>query len=443
MKLTVLFSGMMLAALLAGSAQAQASATPKAALDKAAKKQTVEAITVLLDSNYVFPETARKMNQLVKKNLSSGKYSKITDPEELAVRLTEDLRSVSHDLHLNVRYEPGQIAAMRADTQKNQVPPELTKMWQRINYGFVKAEYLPGNVGYLELKAFTDPKLPEAGQAAVSAMNFLANSKAVIFDLRKNGGGHPEMIQLLSSFLLTEPTHLNDIYERPGNTTQQYWSLPYIPGTRRPEVPVYILTSSYTFSGAEEFSNNLKELKRATIVGEKTGGGAHPVDFKIVNDLFTISLPFGRAINPVSKSNWEGTGVIPHVQVPADSAFNAAYLMALDTLLKSPADQQDKQDLKNTRLLKQAEFSNYIVSDEKLRSYAGNYGARTIAYEQGQLFLLRPQRPKVKLLPVSDASFMVDVIGGKVDFIISPEGKITGMDHTRPNGEVLRSGKNQ
>ncbi|MBI5806347.1 hypothetical protein HZA73_09905 [candidate division TA06 bacterium] len=436
MKLTVFLSEVMLMALLAGSAQAQ---TPsKVALDKILKKQTIEAITVLLDSNYVFPETAKKMNQLVLKNLRSGKYNKITDPEELAGRMTEDLRSVSHDLHLNVRYEPGQIAAIRADTLKNQVPPELIKSWQRINYGFVKAEYLPGNVGYLELRAFTDPKMPEAGQAAISAMNYLANAQAIIFDLRKNGGGHPEMIQLLSSFLFTEPTHLNDIYERPGNTTQQYWTLPYIPGSRRPNVPVYILTSNYTFSGAEEFTNNLKELKRATILGENTGGGAHPVDFKIVNDLFIISLPFGRAINPISKSNWEGTGVIPHVKVPADSAFNAAYLMALDTLIKSAADQQDKQDLKNVRLFKQAEFSNYKVPEEKLRSYAGNYGARTIIYEQGQLFLLRPQRPRNKLLPVSDVSFMIDVIGGKIDFILSPEGKILGMDYIRPSGDTSR-----
>jgi len=441
MKTKVLLTGIMLAALLAGAAQAQTPA--KVALDKTLRKQTIEAITVLLDSNYVFPETAKKMNQLVLKNLGSGKYIKITDPEELAGRLTDDLRSVSHDLHLNVRYEPGQIAAMRADTLKNQVPPELIKSWQKINYGFVKVEYLPGNVGYLELRAFTDPKIPEAGQAAISAMNYLANSQAIIFDLRKNGGGYPEMIQLLSSYLFAEPTHLNDIYERPGNTTQQYWSLPYIPGSRRPDVPVYILTSNYTFSGAEEFSNNLKELKRATIVGENTGGGAHPVDFKIVNDLFTLSLPFGRAINPVSKSNWEGTGVIPNVKVPADSAFNTAYLMALDTLLKSAADQQDKQDLKNIRLLKQAEFSNYKVPDEKLRSYAGTYGARNIIYQQGQLYLTRNGRPGYKLFPFSDASFIAEITGARIDFINNPEGRVTALDFTRPSGEVTRSEKNR
>jgi hypothetical protein len=441
MKLTLFLSEVMLMALLAGSAQAQTPA--KLALGKAIKKQTIEAITVLLDSNYVFPETAKKMDQLVLKNLRSGKYNKITDPEDLAGRLTEDLRSVSHDLHLNVRYEPGQIAAMRADTQNNQVPPEWMKSMQRINYGFVKAEYLPGNVGYLELRAFTDPKLPEAGQAAISAMNYLANAQAVIFDLRKNGGGHPEMIQLLSSYLFAEPTHLNDIYERPGNTTQQYWSLPYIPGSRRPDVPVYILTSNYTFSAAEEFSNNLKELKRATIVGENTGGGAHPVDFKIVNDLFTLSLPFGRSISPVSKSNWEGTGVIPHVKVPADSAFNTAYLMALDTLITKASDPLDRQGLKNTRLLKIAEFGNYRVPEEKLKDYAGNYGTRIIIYQPGQLYLARNGRPGYKLFPVSDASFIADVTGARIDFILSPEGRVTALDFTRPNGESMRSGKNR
>jgi hypothetical protein len=441
MKLTLFLSEVMLMALLAGSAQAQTPA--KLALGKAIKKQTIEAITVLLDSNYVFPETAKKMDQLVLKNLRSGKYNKITDPEDLAGRLTEDLRSVSHDLHLNVRYEPGQIAAMRADTKNNQVPPEWMKSMQRINYGFVKAEYLPGNVGYLELRAFTDPKLPEAGQAAISAMNYLANAQAVIFDLRKNGGGHPEMIQLLSSYLFAEPTHLNDIYERPGNTTQQYWSLPYIPGSRRPDVPVYILTSNYTFSAAEEFSNNLKELKRATIVGENTGGGAHPVDFKIVNDLFTLSLPFGRSISPVSKSNWEGTGVIPHVKVPADSAFNTAYLMALDTLITKAGDPLDRQSLKSTRLLKIAEFGNYRVPEEKLKDYAGNYGTRIIIYQPGQLYLARNGRPGYKLFPVSDASFIADIAGVRIDFILSPEGRVMALDFTRPNGETIRNDKDR
>lgn len=406
-------------------------------LDAKLKRQTVDSISVLLDSCYVFPQTAQKMIKLIKRNLRSGKYEKICDPEIFANTLTEDLLSVSHDLHLKVQYEPEQIVIMRQDTLKETVPPEMIKSWRKINYGFVKTEYLPGNIGYLDLRVFTDPKMPEAGQAAVSAMNYLANAQAIIFDLRKNGGGYGEMVQFISSYLFAEMTHLNDIYERPGNTTQQYWTIPYVPGSKRPDIPVYILTSNYTFSGAEEFSNNLKELKRATIVGEKTGGGAHPVDFRIVNNLFTLKLPYGRAVNPVSKSNWEGTGVIPHVKVPADSAFNVAYLMALDTLTKTASDEQDIQTLKNIRLLKQAEFNNYKVPEEILKKYNGTYGARTIIYEDGNIYLLRLKRPRLKLLPLNDSEFMIDVAGGKIRFISESNGIVTGMEYLLPSGETL------
>jgi len=410
---------------------------PKTTFDHNLKKQTVDSLSAKLDSAYVFPEKAAQMVKLIKGNLLSGKYKNISDPDDFAQRLTEDLQSISHDLHLNVRYDPEQAILIKKDTLKDKLPVDLLKRWQSTNYGFVKIEYLPGNIGYLDLRVFADPKIPEAGSAAVSAMNYLSNSRAIIFDLRKNGGGYAEMIQLITSYLFTEPTHLNDIYERPGNTTQQFWTLPHIPGPRCPQIPVYILTSSYTFSGAEEFSNNLKELKRATIVGEVTGGGAHPVSFMAVNDLFTVSLPFGRAINPISKSNWEGTGVVPHIRISADSAFNIAYLMALDTLINSTSGDQDVRDLKNTRLLKQAEFSNYRVPENILKCYAGIYGTRTVFYDEGNIYLLRPKRPRLKLLPLTDSEFIIDVIGGKIKFISGSDGITTGMEYFLPSGETL------
>jgi hypothetical protein len=438
-----IFRIIILSLLLALAASLFGQAVPAAVLDKKLKKQTVDSLSRMLDSIYVFPKTAAKMSAQVKKNLKAGKYDKIDNPEDLAAKLTEDLQAISHDLHLRVRYEPEQIASMRKDTAKSEVPPEMLKSWKKINYGFVKTEYLPGNVGYLDLRVFTDPKIPEAGLAAVSAMNSLANCEAIIFDLRKNGGGYAEMIQLLTSYLFADVTHLNDFFERQGNMTQQSWTLPYIPGPRRPKVPVYVLTSNYTFSGAEEFSNNLKELKRATIVGEVTGGGAHPVNFKILNDLFSLSLPFGRAVNPISKSNWEGTGVAPHIKVPADSAFNRAYLMALDTLIKSSVDGPEKKSLESIRQLKQAEFNNYQVPEKILKSYAGVYGTRTVAYQNGQLYLSRAGRPGFKLVPFSNTGFVVDVAGGQVVFNIDQAGKVTGMEFTRSDGEVIKSEKDQ
>jgi C-terminal processing protease CtpA/Prc len=174
---------------------------------------------------------------------------------------------------------------------------------------------------------FADPQL--CGATAAAAMNFLAGTRAIIFDLRANGGGDPAMVALLSSYLFAEPTHLNDLWERKTGTTQQFWTLPYVPGRRMDGKPVYVLTSHRTFSGAEEFAYNLKNLKRATIVGEVTGGGAHPVSPHRIDDHFVIGVPFARAVNPISKTNWEGTGVEPDVKVAAADALDTAVKLAM------------------------------------------------------------------------------------------------------------------
>lgn len=412
-------------------------AVPKSSLDNKIKKQTVDSISSLLDSNYVFPQIAKKMVRLIQNNLRSGKYNKISDPEEFANRLTQDMRSISHDLHLAVRFGPQRIAQMRCDTMYGESLPEVIRAHQRDNYGFYKVERLPGNVGYLDLRMFDNPQIPGAGAAAVAAMNFLANAQAVIFDLRKNGGGSPEMIQLLSTYLFEGEAHLNDLYNRPTDFTQQYWILPWVPGPRLAKAPVYILTSDYTFSGAEEFSNNLRELKRATIVGQATGGGAHPVDFKVLNDLFILKVSIGRAINPVSKKNWEGIGVQPHIKVPADSALDVAYLMALDTLYSSATDPGEKKELLNILTNKRAEMAAFNVPDKLLREYVGTYGIRNISYDHGWLYFQREQGPKWKLLPVSEKNFVIDDVGGQVLFAIDDEGKVIGFDLVRSPSDTV------
>jgi C-terminal processing protease CtpA/Prc len=159
-------------------------------------------------------------------------------------------------------------------------------------------------------------------------MNFLSHVDAIIFDLRDNGGGDPKMIALISTYLFDKPTHLNDLYNRKEDETTQYWTLPYVPGNRLPDTPAFVLTSKMTFSGAEEFSYNLKNLKRATIIGETTGGGAHPVSGHRIDDHFMIGVPSARAINPVSKTNWEGTGVTPDVPANGSEALDVAEKLA-------------------------------------------------------------------------------------------------------------------
>jgi C-terminal processing protease CtpA/Prc len=167
-------------------------------------------------------------------------------------------------------------------------------------------------------------------------MSFLANASALIIDLCKCTGGYPGMVALISSYLFgEEPIHLNSIYWRDDDVTQQYWTLPYIPGKRFGDKPVYVLISRDTFSGGEELAYNLQARQRATLVGEKTDGGAHPGAAYRLHPHFEVFIPVGRAINPVTNKNWESSGVVPDIPVSQEQALKVAYRMALTSIIES------------------------------------------------------------------------------------------------------------
>jgi hypothetical protein len=302
-------------------------------------QQIVETIQKCLNEEYVFPETAKTIEADLRRRLENHEYDKITSARKMADLLTDQLQAISKDKHLRVfySYEPlpqhRPVKDSAPDPNRKEMVERMRKRGRATNYGFEKVERLEGNVGYLDLRMFQPAEL--AGETAAAAMNFVANTDALIIDLRKNGGGAPSMVALVSSYLFgPEPVHLNDLYFRPEDSTHQWWTLPLVPGQRYEGKPVYVLTSKRTFSAAEEFTYNLKSLKRATIVGETTGGGAHPGGMKPINDHFGIFVPSGRAINPITKTNWEGTGVAPDMPVPADLALKTAHLAALKAISK-------------------------------------------------------------------------------------------------------------
>ena len=304
-------------------------------MDRAGRAQVIDGAAAALNESYVFPEAAKKMEEAVREHQKKGEYDSITDGDDFAKRLTDDFQAVSHDKHLHVIFSP---AVLPPDMGREGPPDPKQEEKERkemegMNCGFDKAEVMEGNVGYLKFDFFADPKI--CGPTAVAAMNFLANVDAIIFDLRENHGGDPKMVAFVSSYLFAERTHLNDLWTRQGDVTEQYWTDPFVPGKRLDGKPVFVLTSKQTFSGAEEFTNNLKVQKRATIVGETTGGGAHPVRGHRINEHFGIGVPFARAINPVTHANWEGTGVEPDVKV--------ASALALDTAKKLAAEKVGKK----------------------------------------------------------------------------------------------------
>ena len=292
-------------------------------IDAATRNRVIDAAMAKLRERYVFAEKAEAMAAAIDQRRRAGEYDTVTDGAAFAKLLTEHLREVSHDRHLRSSFSP---VAMPAPPENREPTPESRKRYReqmrRVNCGFQKVELLPGNVGYLRFNMFAQPEV--CGPTATAALNFLANVDALVIDMRRNGGGSPAMVAYVSTYLFDKPTHLNDLYNRADDSTKQWWTLPYVPGDRMADQPVYILTSSRTFSAAEEFTYNLKSLGRATIVGETTGGGAHPVRGERLDERFTLGVPFARAINPITKTNWEGTGVEPDVKVPAAEALDKA-----------------------------------------------------------------------------------------------------------------------
>ena len=405
-------------------------------LDRGRRAAIVDSITAALDTVYVFPEVATEMVTSVRAKLESGEYDDFTDVMAFTDRLTEDLRAVSHDLHLGVRVEAPPTAAEEEDPA---IAWERQQRFNRFrNHNFQEAVRLPGNVGYLKFDGFGGSQ--EAMETAVAAMNFLSNSDALIFDMTENGGGSPSMVQLITSYLVDRPTHLNSFYRRVTDDMKQFWTLPTVQGPRMPDIPVYVLTSRRTFSAAEEFTYNLKNLERATIVGETTGGGAHPVEghfFAFPEYHVTMSLPFGRAINPITGTNWEGTGIEPHLACSKAEAKDTAYLHALGVLEAGADDTMQKNALAWTREGLDASLNPVGVGRDELESMVGSYGPRQIRLEQGMLVYQREGRDPFPMIPMGGDRFMFEDLGYfRIQFERDGDGNVVRLIGQYDNGRT-------
>jgi len=304
-------------------------------LDEATRQKAIDAISERLTEYYVYSDVAAKMVEAVRDHQKHGDYNSITDGNEFADALQRELRAVSHDKHLFVGYDPYLLPPGPGPSSEPHPPSPADEarfrtMLEHDNCTFSKVEILSHNIGYIKFGAFPNPNI--CGPTVVAAMNFVAHTDALIFDLRENHGGDPSMVDFMVSYLFREPTHINDLTNRHDNETHQFWTLPWTPGPRFVDQPVYVLTSHETFSGGEEFTFDLQTQKRATIVGETTGGGAHPVRGMPAGDHFTIGVPFGRPINPVTKGDWEGKGIEPDVKVSAADALTTAEKLAAEKL---------------------------------------------------------------------------------------------------------------
>lgn len=352
-KLAILTSALLsaLALVPAGAQMRPDPKQPDMAITAVQRQQVIDAMIKEMHSSYVFPEQAKKVEAVIRQHQKKGAYDTITSAEKLSSTLTEHVFAQTKDKHLRMFYSERPLPVEPKDKK-----PTAEQLAQRLagmksqNFGVEKVERLPFNIGYLDLRGFAPAK--EAAETLSAAMTLVANTDALIIDLRKNGGGDPDTVTLLASYLLDERTHMTDIYYREGDRTEQMWSSEVVPGARfGQKKDVYVLTSKHTFSAAEDFSYALKGLKRITVVGETTGGGAHPGDVKRLDEHFAMFVPNGRSIGPLTKSNWEGVGVTPDVSVTAEDALKTAQIAILKKLSATEKN-PGKLDRINARIAK-------------------------------------------------------------------------------------------
>ncbi|MYS22374.1 peptidase S41 [Streptomyces sp. SID4948] len=293
----------------------------------------VEKTAALLLDHYVFPDVAGELAGLLRRRLADGAYA-TASAEELAALVTADLQSSNGDRHLRLLHHAQPVPAGQGEATL----AALRRDFDASLGGVPRLELMSGEVALLELGPVLFP-VGWAAEPLSAALGLVSRARALILDLRGTRGGDPDTVAFVCSHLLDERTHLNTMHWRENDRQEQSWTQPYVPGPRFGGTkPLYVLTGRRTFSGGEELSYDLQQLGRAQVVGERTGGGAHPREGWTVHPHLEATIPVGRAVNPVSGTNWEGTGVRPDVPCEAADALDRAHALALARLAEPGQD---------------------------------------------------------------------------------------------------------
>jgi len=401
------------------------------AMDDSAKAEVIDSVLNAFMTHYVYPDTAKEFNKVIRDKFKKGEYDEIGDLRELASQLTRDLMGVSGDQHIRVSVmSPDDFNPAIGDT----ITEDKIAKKARQNFDFKKVEWLPGNVGYIRFDLFDDPVY--AGPTAVAAMNFLANCDAIIMDLRNNHGGEEKMVRLLASYFFKEPMQINSLYFTETDSLEQSWTYAYVPGKKMINADLYILTSQNTASGAEAFTYGLKNSGRARVVGESTGGAAHWCEYYDFPSLqVRAKLPIARPINPVTKTSWEKVGVRPDIETPAIDALKIAHIEALKSLIEKSSDEDIERDLKWHLTEAEAQMNPVILTENKMAKYTGTYGRFAILVKEGQLYWRFPNGSDFRMIPLTPDLFAAeDIEDGRIKIVRNKDGNVGGCYPVFKNG---------
>lgn len=425
-------------------------------IDSQLRQRLVDNIIRELQAKYVAPEKVKEITSYLRTKLQSGAYDNTKAAPELALALTNDLRTSAKDLHLLVAYNPALERALKSaptlpSAELPELPPtpeQLAKQRQS-NYDFRKLEILSGNVGYLELRSFVD--LNQSKDTAVAAMNFLANTDAVIIDLRHNPGGFINLeIFLASYFYGIDTVELLSRYHREGDVTIREWTLRDVPGKRLQYSDLYILTSRESGSAAEGFSFILQQRQRAKIIGEQTSGAGYGNKEFPIGDGFVFYISTFRQFDPRTGRGWQEVGVKPDIAVPSERALSVAHFEAVKNLAEKTSDAQRKQQLSWLAPLLQLDANGpKEIPVSVVESFVGKYdgGKITVILEQGQLYFLGASGVKRKLYALADDTFLIEDQSvspdnqARVRFVKNAEGKVTELQLMVADGRTFPRAK--
>jgi len=432
------------------SAQSQNSSDKK--LSSRELKLLIDSLSRALNRWYVFHDKALLMSNTIKTNFKNGNYSNINDRSDLSKKLTDDIQKAHKDKHLRIRFDPEEALSLVTNMPDSIVKKEnelILKEDKRKNYGFIKTEILPENIGYIRWDEFNGAE--EALPTINSAFQFVANAKALIIDMRYNGGGWRHAVIAMQNYFFDKRVSLNHAITFNNDTAKAY-SDPSKTNFKL-AMPVYILTSKWTFSGAEDFTYGLKHAGRAIVIGETTGGGAHMTDYFSIGQGFIANIPFSRGYNETTKTDWEGSGVLPDIAIEESEALTRAQSIIYKDMMEKATNSEEKNlywwffySVENkAALAKQLINDSVKYTKEQLQKLCGDYLRQkptpavntSIILKGNYLYIhfISPPEPDIRLTPVGNNRFVYnDGVGRALDFIVDKDGNAKGYTSIRPIG---------
>jgi hypothetical protein len=433
MRLLMLFAFLSIS-LMAPAANARAA---DKSLSHEQADAVVRSLSATLSKYYVFHDKANDIAAFLRTKVERGGYDTLSSNDDLARALTDDLIKASGDLHFAVGFDPDWVADYRRKDLPGSEAAERLRQYEegaKTNFGFDGVSRLEGNIGYLNLSYFADPSI--AYDTVAAAMRMVENSDALIIDLRYNNGGYLEMAQFIASYFFAgdKDKLLFDYYyyDDGKRVDRGQWVLSALPGKRMVDKPLYILTGSTSFSAAEWFTYTMKKLGRATVIGARTAGGAHPVDRKPIDSDFFLQVPIGQIRDPVDLKDFEGVGVQPDVEVLSINALAIAQKLAFEGLAQKNAAKRKDLDWALPSLA--ARSDPLAITPAMIKAAVGKYEGRMIGLDNGRLYYMWRDRFRAALTPIAPGLFDIE---GVTDFryrLVSKAGRTTGLERVNRDG---------